>query len=368
MCHHANTHGTQPYVALNNLHVVAGDGGGYSAERELSPNLSQSSHSVCYACRQPRFLMRLTQLPCTHLSVFLISQSGRRRTLVHHPTTLSTSPVFPLVDTESSVKGRPLRPLHLGVVLGHCFDPRAAPISMTNMWLLMDDLPLFAPGRSEEQRWMHAEIILSPRTPCSCFIISRSSSLWGGGGGLCLVSFMDQWGDAHQQMWHIHWREHCVWHERQREQHLAPYHIGHPACGEINVVRDASTCFHMALEEKRKERIREASDATCAQRQDTWFNSLSQLCSVASHTQFLWSFVPTLCSVVSYLPWVKLRDWNQGEHCGLNPADQDGGYTVHLRSVVYNVICTFNLHLGGTLYRWSSSNAMSSGGHNGGRQ
>lgn len=37
MCHHANTHGTQPYIALNNLHVVAGDSGGYSAERESSP-------------------------------------------------------------------------------------------------------------------------------------------------------------------------------------------------------------------------------------------------------------------------------------------------------------------------------------------
>lgn len=49
---------------------------GNSAERELSPNLSQSSHSVCYACRQPRFLMSLTQLPCTHLSVLLLSTPG----------------------------------------------------------------------------------------------------------------------------------------------------------------------------------------------------------------------------------------------------------------------------------------------------
>lgn len=99
MCHRANTHGTQPYVALNNLRVVAGDGGGYSAEREPSPDLSQSSHSVCYACRQPRFLRRLTQLLCTHLSVFLISKSGsrrRRRALVQHPTALPTSSFFPL--------------------------------------------------------------------------------------------------------------------------------------------------------------------------------------------------------------------------------------------------------------------------------
>lgn len=36
---------------------------GHAVEREPSPNRSQSSHSVCYACRQPRFLMRLTQLP-----------------------------------------------------------------------------------------------------------------------------------------------------------------------------------------------------------------------------------------------------------------------------------------------------------------
>lgn len=123
MCQHANTHCTQPYVALNNLHDVAGDGRGYSAERESSLNLSQSSQSVCCACRQPRFLMRLTQLLCAHLSVVLISQPGRRKALVHHPNPLPTTPVFPLVDIESSVKGRPLRPLHLSTLLGHYFDP-----------------------------------------------------------------------------------------------------------------------------------------------------------------------------------------------------------------------------------------------------
>ncbi|CAB1442644.1 unnamed protein product [Pleuronectes platessa] len=66
---------------------MAGDGR-YSVERELSPNLSQSSHSVCYACRQPRFLMRLTQLLCTHLSVFLSFQSGRRRAVRSKPSPL----------------------------------------------------------------------------------------------------------------------------------------------------------------------------------------------------------------------------------------------------------------------------------------
>lgn len=85
MCHHANTHGTQPYVALKNLHILAGVGQ-YSVERELSPNLSQSPHSVCHACRQPRFLMRPPQLLCTHSSVFLCSQFKRGRVLVHHPT------------------------------------------------------------------------------------------------------------------------------------------------------------------------------------------------------------------------------------------------------------------------------------------
>lgn len=49
-------------------------------------------------------------------------------------------------DTESSVKGRPLRPF------GCLFRPHAAHISMTNMWLLMDDLPLRALGRSGEQQ------------------------------------------------------------------------------------------------------------------------------------------------------------------------------------------------------------------------
>lgn len=32
MCHHANAHCTHPYVALNNLHVAAGDGRGYCGE------------------------------------------------------------------------------------------------------------------------------------------------------------------------------------------------------------------------------------------------------------------------------------------------------------------------------------------------
>lgn len=41
----------------------------------------------------------------------------------------------------------------------------------------------------------------------------------------------------------------------------------------------------------------------------------------------------------------------RGELCGLNPKDRDGGYTVQLSSVVYNVICTFNLHLGWTLLK-----------------
>ncbi len=123
MCQHANTHCTQPYVALNNLRDVAGDGGGYSAERESSPNLSQSSQSVCYACRQRTFLMRLTQLLCTHLSVVLISQPGRSRALVPHPNAFPTSPISPLVDLESSVKGRPLRSLHLCTALGHYFNP-----------------------------------------------------------------------------------------------------------------------------------------------------------------------------------------------------------------------------------------------------
>lgn len=49
-------------------------------------------------------------------------QSGRRRALVHHPT---ASPLLSshLVDMESSVKGRPLCPLHLSIDLGHYFDP-----------------------------------------------------------------------------------------------------------------------------------------------------------------------------------------------------------------------------------------------------
>lgn len=71
---------------------------------------------------------------CTHLSVFLISQSGKRRALVRHPTALPTSPVLPMVNMESSVKGWPLRPLHLRIVLGHYFNPTP----LTFRWLICD--------------------------------------------------------------------------------------------------------------------------------------------------------------------------------------------------------------------------------------
>lgn len=54
----------------------------------VESNLSQSSHFVCYACRQPRFLRRPTQLLCTNLSVLPISWPGWSRALAQHPTSL----------------------------------------------------------------------------------------------------------------------------------------------------------------------------------------------------------------------------------------------------------------------------------------
>lgn len=55
---------------------------------------------------------------------------------------------------------------------------------MTNMRLLINDLPLCALGRNEERRQIYAAII---RPITSCFFKIPLSL-----GGLCLLSFMDQ--------------------------------------------------------------------------------------------------------------------------------------------------------------------------------
>lgn len=104
-------------------------------ERELSPKLSQSSGSAYYACRQPRSLMRATQLPCTHLSVSLLLPVWEKEgtgTPTYNP--FSPLPSSHLVDMESSVKGRPLHLLHLSSILGHYFNL----VPLTFWWLIYD--------------------------------------------------------------------------------------------------------------------------------------------------------------------------------------------------------------------------------------
>lgn len=101
ICHHANSHSSQPYVALNNPHAEAGDRGGCSVKRELSRNLSQSSRPVCCAHRQPGSLVGPTQLACTHLSDLEEETAGTPTIAPSH--ILHASVPRHLVDTESSV-------------------------------------------------------------------------------------------------------------------------------------------------------------------------------------------------------------------------------------------------------------------------
>lgn len=135
--------------------------------------------------------------------------------LIYQPSSSTshlTSPTLHFVDKESSVKGRPLRLLHLSIRSGHHLDP----VPLTSRWLICDFWWMTFPfvPRGEEpasERWrVHAGITLSPRTSCSCFIIFRSPPSLGRRR---LQSFMDHWGGTHQQMWHfVRWQKHCVWH------------------------------------------------------------------------------------------------------------------------------------------------------------
>lgn len=108
---------------------------GHAVEREPSPNRSQSSHSVCCACRQPRFLMRLTQLPLhsfvslPHLPVWEEEEEESSGTPSDSPPFRSSASV----NMESSVKGRPLRLSASQNRIGSLFRPHTAHISMTNM-------------------------------------------------------------------------------------------------------------------------------------------------------------------------------------------------------------------------------------------
>lgn len=103
MCHHANAHCTQPYVALNNLRVVAGVGGrrmlcGEGDESRPEPIVPLS---VCYACRaaqisheaHPAAVHSFVSLP--HPPRSGRRRSRRRRAPVPHPAS-SIPPHLPL--------------------------------------------------------------------------------------------------------------------------------------------------------------------------------------------------------------------------------------------------------------------------------
>lgn len=116
-----------------------------------------------------------------------------------------------------------------------------------------------------------------------------------------------------------------------------------PPCGEMNVIRVAPWLASIWQWRRGGERTQAGSDpATCAKRQDIWFCSLSQWCPAASHTQLLWSFVPTRKMSLVFLE----SRWQIGTRGAQTSQTKMEGYTVQLSSAVSNVICTCNLHLG----------------------
>ena len=144
---------------------------------------------------------------------------------------------------------------------------------MTNMWLLMDDLPFCALGRSRLWLWMHAEIRLSPRT--SCYIKIPLSLT-----RLCLESFMDQWDDAHQHMWHC---IHIACSVTKRESSTWLLTTGDtPLVGKLTSSEMLPHLLPYAAGEER--RIQEGSEVG----HSVQYLSLIY-CSLHSH--FLWSFL-----------------------------------------------------------------------------
>ncbi len=142
-----------------------------------------------------------------------------------------------------------------------------------------------------------------------------------------------------------------MWHERKREQHLAPYHRRHPACGEINVIRDAprpASIWRWSRTERREYKKLQIQPHVLRGPTPGLIPSLS--CVLHLHTRTSFDLLSHRCALSCLLS--SLSQAERLEPRGapwFKPPDQDGGYTVHLSSVVYNVICTFNLHLGGTL-------------------
>lgn len=135
-----------------------------------------------------------------------------------------------------------------------------------------------------------------------CYIKILSLSL----GGLCPVSVTDESRDAHCVAFYSLMGILCG--VREKERHLASYHGSHAACREINVIKVApwpASIWHW----RRKEGER-ADPATCALRQDTWRNILSQRCTAASCSHSSFDLLSHHCGLLSLI-FLEVR-WYQG--------------------------------------------------------
>lgn len=159
-----------------------------------------------------------------------------------------------------------------------------------------------------------------------------------------LLSFMDQWGDAHQRTWHFtHWWEHFVWRERKGEQHLTPPHRRLPACGEMKAVGAAPWPASIWCWRRKYKKVQTQPHVLRSRMPGLISSPLFH--TRTAPLMFCRNIV--LCYLLSSsTDTVRLEP---GEHCGFKSPHLFGGYTLQLSSVVYNVICTFNLRLCRTL-------------------
>ena len=121
------------------------------------------------------------------------------------------------VDKESSVKGRPLSPLHLSIISGPYLDP----MPLTFRWLICDFWWMTFPSVLQGEVGSSGGCMLRLYSVQQHHVISRSPSLWGDFvwwaswiSEVMLISRRD--------ILFTGGREHCVWQKKKRQQHFAP--------------------------------------------------------------------------------------------------------------------------------------------------
>lgn len=179
MCHHANAHCTHPYVTLNNLHIVAGEDKG-RAEPIISLLSSTLSDSSLSSWGSP-------SCSCTHLP-FLHFPFWVKETV--SGTAFNSFPHLPFsLWSIQSLTYSPIASHNCMVtIIRSLFWPYSAHILMTNLWLLIQELPFCALGGNSR---LQDGFLPSPKMPCWCFVITRSPPLCGA-----LLSRINQQGDV----------------------------------------------------------------------------------------------------------------------------------------------------------------------------